>query len=95
MVRVSQGATDRATAWRVRDALAAHPLLGGATAQISIQANFEAVTLDGWALDDQVQQLALRLAVRAAGRYPVHMQLRTRSCTAGSRRANAIQTRQL
>ncbi|RIK55393.1 MAG: hypothetical protein DCC57_05445 [Chloroflexi bacterium] len=95
MVRVSQGAADRATAWRVRDALAAHPLLGGSTAQISIQANFEAVTLDGWALDDQVQQLALRLAVRAAGRYPVHMQLRVRRCTAGGRRANAIQTHQI
>src|SRR5690606_6179772 len=62
MVRVSHGTADRITAWRVRDALACHPLLGGATAQISIHADFESVTLEGWTLDDRVQQLAIRLA---------------------------------
>lgn len=83
MVRVSQNATDRVIAWRVRDALAGHPLLGGATAQISIRADFDSVTLEGCALDERVEQLALRLAMRAAGRRPVRTLLRIRHCAAG------------
>lgn len=89
MVRVSHGAADRVTAWRVRDALAVHPLLGGATARIDILADFDAVILEGWTLDNQVQQLALRLARRAAGTRPVQMHLRIRRCSSG---ANATQT---
>ncbi len=91
MVRVSHSASDRITAWRVRDALASHPLLGGATAQISIRADFDSVTLEGWALDDRVQQLALRMALRAAGRRPVQTFVRIRRCTGGSG-ANAMLT---
>lgn len=93
MVRVSHGTADRITAWRVRDALACHPLLGGATAQISIQADFESVTLEGWTLDDRVQQLAIRLAMRAAGRRAVQTHLHNRPERAGSG-ANAVLTHQ-
>jgi hypothetical protein len=85
MVRVSQGAADRVTAWRVRDALAVHPLLGGATAQIDILADFDVVTLQGWTLDDQVQQVALRLARRAAGVRPVQVHLQIRRCPGRAR----------
>lgn len=76
MVRVSLGASDPITAWRVRDALATHPLLGGATAQISIVASHDLVVLEGWTLDEALQTVALRLALRAAGRRPVQARLR-------------------
>ena len=39
MVRVSNRATDAAIAWRVRDALATHPLLGGAATALNAAAN--------------------------------------------------------
>lgn len=91
MVRISRGAADRITAWRVRDALASHPLLGGATAEICIEADFDSVTLEGWVLDEQVQQLAIRMARRAAGRNPVQTYLRIRRC-AGVRGANTALT---
>ena len=76
MVRVSLGASDPITAWRVRDALAVHPLLGGATAQINIVASHELVILEGWAMDEALQTVALRLALRAAGRRSVQTRLR-------------------
>lgn len=71
MVKVHHQTTDQIVAWRVRDALAAHPLLGGATAQIHIIAGYEEVTLIGWAVDEAVIQLALRLTRRVAGKRSV------------------------
>jgi len=79
MVRVAVNAADPNTAWRVRDALASHPLLGGATAQITVVASQHCVVLEGWTVDDQVKQLAGRLARRAAGRCV--LQLHLQSCT--------------
>lgn len=78
MVRVAIDAADPDTAWRVRDALASHPLLGGATAQITVVANHHCVVLEGWTVDDEVKQLAIRLARRAAGRSAVQMRLYSR-----------------
>jgi hypothetical protein len=78
MVRVGLNATNPDTAWRVRDALASHPLLGGATAQITVIANPNCVVLEGWTVDDQVKQLAVRLARRAAGRCVVQLRLHSR-----------------
>jgi hypothetical protein len=75
MVRVAVNAADLNTAWRVRDALASHPLLGGATAQITVVAGPHCVLLEGWTVDDQVKQLAIRLARRAAGKCVVQMRL--------------------
>ena len=79
MVKVHHHTTDRVTAWRVRDALAAHPLLGGATAQIQIIASYEGVILDGWVLDEKIVQLAVRLARRAAGKRCIQPRLQTHS----------------
>ena len=56
MVRVELNAAAPDIAWRVRDALASHPLLGGATAQITIVANHRGVILEGWAVDEQERQ---------------------------------------
>jgi|GEM_PF-1952790 len=75
MVKVDQHTTDQIVAWRVRDALAAHPLLGGATAQIHIIASYECIVLSGWAVDDEVIQLATRLTRRVAGKRTVHAEL--------------------
>jgi hypothetical protein len=80
MVRVSHGVSDPILAWRVRDALANHPVLGGATTQINIVASNDGVILEGWTLDEELQQVALRLALRAAGRRPVQTHLRVRAC---------------
>jgi osmotically-inducible protein OsmY len=77
MVKVHQHTTDQVVAWRVRDALAAHPLLGGATAQIQVIASYEGVMLDGWVVDEHIMQLAMRLAQRAAGKRCVQQHLRT------------------
>ena len=71
MVKVHHQTTDQIVAWRVRDALAAPPLLGGATAQIHIIAGYEEVILIGWAVDEAVIQLALRLTRRVAGKRNV------------------------
>jgi hypothetical protein len=62
----------------VRDALASHPLLGGATAQITVIASNHCVVLEGWTVDDQVKQVALRLARRAAGHCAVQLRLHSR-----------------
>ena len=78
MVRIDQNTTDRIVAWRVRDALAAHPLLGGHMAQITIVASYEGVTLDGWAQDEEVMKLAETLARRAAGARSIQRKLSMR-----------------
>jgi len=78
MVRVSINAANPDTAWRVRDALASHPLLGGATAQITVIASHHCVMLEGWTVDEQVRQLAMRLAKRAAGHCAIQMCLQSR-----------------
>jgi hypothetical protein len=75
MVKVHHHTTDQIVAWRVRDALAAHPLLGGATAQIHIIASYEEVILVGWAVDDTVIQLALRLTRQVAWKRSVQEEL--------------------
>lgn len=87
MIRVSPSTTDRAMAWRVRDTLARHPLLGGALAQVQINACRQVVVLEGWVLDEGLYKLALQLATQAAGSRPVHERLRTRH---GSRSAESI-----
>ncbi|MCB0185447.1 MAG: BON domain-containing protein [Caldilineaceae bacterium] len=78
MVRVDQSTTDRIVAWRVRDALAAHPLLGGHMAQITVIAGYEGVILDGWAQDEDVLQLAVKLARRAAGARSIQANIQMR-----------------
>jgi hypothetical protein len=78
MVRVVANTADPCTAWRVRDALAAHPLLGGATAHITISATLTGVLLEGWTVDEEVLRLAQRLAQRAAGRQMVEIRLHSR-----------------
>jgi len=75
MVKVHYQTTDQIVAWRVRDTLAAHPLLGGATAQIHIIASYEEVILLGWAVDEAVIQLARRLTQRVAGKRSVQDEL--------------------
>jgi hypothetical protein len=75
MVRISQRGGDVATAWRVRDHLAGHPLLGGATAAIVIVAELDRVLVEGWTVDERVRSLAERLARRAAGRRTVQVRL--------------------
>jgi osmotically-inducible protein OsmY len=77
MVKVHLTTTDLVTAWRVRDALAAHPLLGGATAQISVTAHGQGIVLDGWVIDEGTIALAVRLASRAAGQRCVQPRLHT------------------
>ncbi len=75
MIRVAPSTSDQVTAWQVRDAMARHPLLGGAIAQIHIHACRDGVVLDGWVLDDGLLRLAIRLAKRAAGSRPVAQRL--------------------
>ena len=77
MVKVHTNTTDKVTAWRVRDALAAHPVLGGATAQISVIAHLQVIILDGWVIDDHAIQVAIRLANHAAGQRAVQPRLCT------------------
>jgi osmotically-inducible protein OsmY len=86
MVRVDQNTTDRIVAWRVRDALAAHPLLGGHMAQITVVASYEGVVLDGWAQDEDVLRLAVKLARRAAGARSIQANLQMRC-----RRSSALE----
>lgn len=77
MVKVDQKTTDLGAGWRIRDALAAHPLLGGPTADIHILAHYDGVVLSGWALDERVLRLAIQLARRAAGKRTIQPCLRT------------------
>ena len=75
MVKVDLMTTDKITAWRIRDAMACHPLLGGRTAQISIDANHQHVTISGWTTDERLSEIAGRLAQGAAGRRLVSVNL--------------------
>lgn len=84
MVRVDQSTTDRIVAWRVRDALAAHPLLGGHMAQITVTAGYEGVVLDGWAQDEDVLRLAVKLTRRAAGSRAIQTNLLMRCSSSGA-----------
>jgi hypothetical protein len=79
MVVIHPTTRDCATAWRVRDALAAHPLLAGATVAIRISAGPAAVVLEGWVQDERILQLAVRLAQRSAGQRAVQSTLRPQS----------------
>ena len=87
MVQIEACPRDPAAAWRVRDSLAAHPLLGGSTAYIKIVANHDGIVLEGWAIDEAVRALAVRMAQRVAGRRAVEVHM--------SHGANATQTRRL
>ncbi len=78
MVRVHGDTSDRATAWRIRDALAAHPLLGGGARRS--RHHREGIVLEGWTLDEDVRQLAIRMAHRAAGRRAVQLRLHVTRC---------------
>jgi osmotically-inducible protein OsmY len=80
MVRVTCPGADPSTAWRVRDALALHPLLSGAAARISVVMTKDSVVLEGWILDESLGQTALRLAMRAAGSRPVQAHLQVENC---------------
>ena len=80
MVSVHGDTSDRITAWRIRDALAAHPLLGGAAAQIRVIATHDGIVLEGWALDEEVRALAVKMALRAAGRRSVQLRLTVAGC---------------
>jgi BON domain len=75
MVTVHTPTRDCATAWRVRDALAAHPLLAGACVAIRISASPAGILLEGWVPDERIRQLALRLAQRSAGQRAVQCTL--------------------
>lgn len=79
-------------AWRVRDLLAAHPLLGGPLAQIQVCAGYEIIYLDGWAFDEKVRQLALRLATRAAGHRAIDMRVQVRCSAPSAPQNSAIQS---
>jgi hypothetical protein len=83
MIRVTIGASDPITAWRVRDALASHPVLGGAASAISVGASHDRVVVEGWILDADLQAVATRLARRAAGARPVLIRLQVYRCAAG------------
>lgn len=80
MVSVHSNTSDRAMAWRIRDVMAAHPLLGGAAAQIHVTATRDGIVLEGWALDEEVRSLAGRMAHRAAGRRSVQLKLKVTRC---------------
>lgn len=92
MVRVHALTTDKITAWRIRDSLAGHPLLGSVAAQIDVQADHEAVTLTGWAADEGLLRLVKQLALSAAGRRSVSMQIRC-GCFTDSVRTSACAAR--
>ena len=76
MVRVHGTTTDKITAWRIRDLLACHPLLGGAAADIHVTAHYDEVVLVGWIADEGLSAAAARLARGTAGRRTVDLQLR-------------------
>ncbi len=90
MVRIHHSTTDKSTAWRVRDALACHPLLGGAMAQISVAAGTHHVVLKGWVADDALSQTALRLTIRAVGRRPIYLELQEGRCISCRGESSAV-----
>lgn len=75
MVTVHCRTTDTITAWRVRDALACHPLLGGATADIAIEATHAHVTIHGWIAKQELTMVVNRLARQSAGRRTVEVEV--------------------
>lgn len=83
MVRIDHSTTDTIVGWRVRDALAAHPLLGGHMARIKVVASYEGVILEGWVHDDHVMHLAVKLARRAAGSRSIQANLQSGCCKQG------------
>lgn len=82
MVIVHKAAVEHAAAWRVRDTLAAHPLLGGATAYIQVSISPTGILLEGWVMDERTAQLAIRLACRIAGRRTVQPNLQMQAANA-------------
>lgn len=89
MIRVAATTTDKHTAWRVRDALARHPLLGGGVTHIEIEAGQEQITLMGWVLDEGLCQLARKIAQREAGRRSVLIRLSIHAPTESASRGPA------
>ena len=81
MVKVSYCTSDQMTAWRIRDVLAAHPLLGGATAHIDVTASHERIVLEGWTIDEELRKSAVALAIQVAGRRAVEPRISVRSAT--------------
>lgn len=80
MVRVAPATSDHITAWRIRDLLASHPMLGGGAAEIRVVADHRRVVLEGWAMDAAVRDLALKMASRAAGKRAVSTQVAIQNC---------------
>lgn len=80
MVRVAAATPDQITAWRIRDSLASHPVLGGGTANIRVLADYNHVVLEGWAMDATVHDLALKIASRSAGRRAVSTRVVVQNC---------------
>lgn len=81
MVKVSNKAREKIVAWRVRDAMARHPSLNSASAQIDVLTEWNemgqlVVVLQGWTLDEQLHCLASRLAGSATS-CPVQLKLHT------------------
>lgn len=79
MVIVHTKTTDHAAAWRVRDALAAHPLLAGALALIKVRATAQGIVLEGWVSHERAIPLAMHLACRVAGQRSVCPNLHTQA----------------
>ena len=88
MVRVHAMTTDAITAWRIRDILACHPLLGGGTAQIHVEVDHEQVILTGWTADERLLQLVEQLVRRAAGCHAISLQIQ-HGCLAGRLHSDA------
>ncbi len=80
MVHVAAATSDHVTAWRVRDSLASHPMLGGGTADIRVLADYTHVVLEGWAMDAAVHDLAMKMASRSAGRRAVSTHMTVENC---------------
>ena len=80
MVRVAATTSDPRTAWRVRDTLAAHPMLGGGMANIRVAVDHSRVVLEGWTMDAGIYDLAIRLAARSAGHRAVAARLTVENC---------------
>lgn len=78
MVTVNVRTTDPITAWRIRDLLACHPLLAGASVDIQVEADYDEVVLQGWVRDERLMHMAGRLARSSAGRRSVHVALERR-----------------
>ena len=77
MIQVAPTASDLAMAWRVRDLLAQHPLLGGSGTRLTISACRASVVVEGWAADEDLVQHIRRTAHRAAGARPVLFRVQT------------------